>query len=398
MRSSSKLLLILFLFLEVGALAQQKESERLRARQRELQDKINYTRRLLGDAKNNQRLTVAELGIINQQISYRDELILTYDRQIRELNRQIEENRSVVEALERDLEELTEQYKSMIVAAYKNRNKYNAILFVFNSENINQAYLRVKYMKKVVEYRKRQVELIQQTRAELIRREEQLKERISEKTNLVGEKNQEREAFNSDKRRQQEALAELRSEEEKLKRQLDEQEEKRKELELAIRRAIQKEIAATNTMEATPEVTLASKSFEANKGKLPWPVERGEISGKFGKVPHPVVKGVWINNNGLDITTSKGASVRTMFEGTVTSVLVFPGAGKAVMVSHGNYRTVYSNLQDVFVKKGDQVATKQSIGTLLPSDDGKNSIMHVEVWKISGQQSAPQNPAYWIYR
>lgn len=396
---------IVFSFLIVsgaGISHGQKESDKLRKQQQELKERISNTKKLLGDTRNNQRITVAELGIINQQIAYREELISTYERQVRSLNLKIEENKSVIESLREDKKRLLAQYQSMIAAAYKNRNKNNPLFFVFSANSFNQAYLRVKYMQKITAYRKRQVEMIQITVNELQRKEQQLVEQIEQKKSLANETSKERQTYDHDKRKQQNMLSELRKQEDKLRKQLQDQEEKKRQLDVAIRKAIEKEIAAAakknNTYEATPEAKLAAKNFEANKGRLPWPVERGEITGRYGNVPHPVVKGVIINNNGIDITTTAGASARAIFEGTVSSILVIPGAGKAVMISHGTYRTVYANMKEVYVNKGDQVTTKQILGTLLPAEIANNSVCHFEIWKISGSKSSSQNPEGWIYR
>jgi septal ring factor EnvC (AmiA/AmiB activator) len=186
---------------------------------------------------------------------------------------------------------------------------------------------------------------------------------------------------------------------------LSKQEKQKKRLRLEIRRAIEAELAATRAksgnkaisgFKETPEIKLASKSFESNKGKLPWPVAKGEITGKFGKHKHNIVKTADVENNGIDISTTKGAGVRVIFKGEVSSVLVIPGAGKVVMVKHGSYRSVYSNLQEVFVTKGEKVETKEEIGQLLAN--GNTSQAHIEVWKINADGSmAKQNPEYWIY-
>jgi murein DD-endopeptidase MepM/ murein hydrolase activator NlpD len=146
----------------------------------------------------------------------------------------------------------------------------------------------------------------------------------------------------------------------------------------------------------TPEAKELNADFEKNKGKLPWPVEKGVITSRYGKQPHPVLPGIVIENNGIDITTEKGAGVRAVFRGEVSSVIVIPGAGKAVIVSHGAYRTVYSNLRDVSVVKGQKVETKQVVGTVLTDDNG--SVAHIEIWKITSEGLVKVDPALWIYR
>jgi murein hydrolase activator len=412
MRESTKKLLISILCLFFAPiLFGQKESDKLRNEQKQLQKRIEETRKLLNDARNNQRLTMAELGIINQQIAYRAELIGSFQQQVRDLNSRIEENRGMIQSLRDDHNRLISQYRNMILAAYRNKSRSGNLMFVFSSDSFNQAYMRLKYTQKIVEYRKRQIHLIEYTQAELLEHEEKLNKLLAEKQSLIGNTNKEREQYDRDRQNQQKILAELQKNEGKLKKDLQQQEEKKQQLDMAIKKAIQKEIEEEQRRQAaeaaktgkkepglTPEAQLAAKNFEANKGRLPWPVERGEVTLGFGQVAHPVVKGVIINSNGIDITTPLGAGVRAIFEGEVASVMVIPGAGKAVMISHGSYRTVYANLKETYVQKGDKVGTKQSIGVLLPSEEGNNSVCHLEIWKITGTKSAPQNPMGWIYR
>jgi len=189
-----------------------------------------------------------------------------------------------------------------------------------------------------------------------------------------------------------------------LKAQLQKQQNKQKQIARAIRRAIEAEIAAeakknkSKGFVSTPETSALSKTFAANKGKLPWPVFKGEITGRYGKQQHDVVSTAYVENNGIDITTDKGANVRAVFGGKVSSVFVIPGAGKVVMVSHGSYRTVYSNLEEVYVKKGDTISIKQKIGKLLPASSGNVSEAHFEIWYITSSGMKSQNPSLWIYR
>ena len=153
-----------------------------------------------------------------------------------------------------------------------------------------------------------------------------------------------------------------------------------------------KEVAFTETK----ETTALSKSFEGNKGKLPWPVDKGSITEGFGKNPHPTLDNVFTNNNGIDISAPKNAQVRAVFEGEVTSVLNIPGAGKVVIIKHGNYRTVYSNLQDTYVKAGTKVTTKQSIGSLLVKDGSSTSVAHFEIHQVVGTAVQCLNPSLWV--
>jgi murein DD-endopeptidase MepM/ murein hydrolase activator NlpD len=148
----------------------------------------------------------------------------------------------------------------------------------------------------------------------------------------------------------------------------------------------------------TPEIEPESAEFEKNRGSLPWPVEKGEITNYFGRNPHPTLAGVFTNNNGIDIGTAKGANVRSVFNGKVTSVFVIPNAGKCVIVSHGAYRTVYANLAEVTVSKGQEVKTKQTLGKLLPNENGGLSEAHFEIWKVTSTDMEKQNPTLWLFR
>jgi septal ring factor EnvC (AmiA/AmiB activator) len=392
---------LLLLLAFSGQTVAQKQSEKLKAKEKALQRKIAGTKKLISSAQTNQRVTMAELAIINQQISYREELISTYNYQVRKLERDIEENKSVVESMEQDLVKLKAEYAEMLNFAYKHRNAYSNLMFIFAADNINQAYQRTKYMQQYAEYRQKQVDIIKQTKIVLSKKIDELEEIRRRKQGLASAKKTERSNYLSDKTQQQTALGKLQLEEKKLKAQLQDQERKRKQMSRQIKKAIEKEIAAAAKKTGTkftlrPEVKIASKSFEKNKGKLTWPVAEGEVVSAFGKHLHPVIENVYIENNGVDIATRRGSTARAVFKGKVTSIFVIEGAGKVVMVGHGAYRTVYSNLKEVWVKKGDEVSASQDIGVLLPNDTGKISELHFEIWKITTDNMYKQNPAHWL--
>ena len=198
----------------------------------------------------------------------------------------------------------------------------------------------------------------------------------------------------------------LKKEEGRLKETQKKQEKQRRDIDTAIRKAIEAELKPKTTasgtskgkldLSLTPEAKELNADFEKNKGKLPWPVEKGVITSSFGKQAHPVLPGIVIENNGVDITTEKGSSVRALFRGEVSSVIVIPGAGKAVILSHGVYRTVYSNLRETSVSKGDKVETKQVVGTVMSDESG--SVAHIELWKITADGLVKVDPGPWLYR
>ncbi|MBK8949072.1 MAG: peptidoglycan DD-metalloendopeptidase family protein [Flavobacteriales bacterium] len=248
------------------------------------------------------------------------------------------------------------------------------------------------------------MEQITATQADLEARIARLRDLRSEKTSLLGEQQQERARLDRDKDGRETTLAQLRKEESRLKSTLRKQEGQRRDLDAAIRKAIEAELkpkAGGTTSKGgkldltlTPEARELNADFEKNKGRLPWPVAKGVITSRYGKQPHPVLKGIVIENNGIDITTEKGASVRALFRGEVSSVIVIPGAGKAVIVTHGAYRTVYSNLRDVAVAKGQKVDTKQAVGTVL-SEEG-TAVAHVEIWKVTAEGLVKVDPSPWL--
>jgi septal ring factor EnvC (AmiA/AmiB activator) len=234
----------------------------------------------------------------------------------------------------------------------------------------------------------------------------ELRAQREEKNRLVEQQQAERQKLSSDRSGQQSALSSLKKEEGRLRETQKKQERQRKDIDAAIRKAIEDALkpkagttaAKTGKLDITltPEAKELNADFEKNKGKLPWPVEKGVITSKFGKQNHPVLPGIIIENNGVDITTEKGASVRAVFRGEVSSVIVIPGAGKAVILSHGAYRSVYSNLRDVSVTKGQKVETKQAVGTVITDEDGSKA--HLEIWKITAEGLVKVDPGPWLFR
>lgn len=414
----------------------QSSSEKLKKEQDRLEKKISNTKTLLNKMKNNTEASLNELRLIDNQIKFREELVRNYDNQIRGAQVKIAEKDQEVTQLSSKLVTLKNQYKKLLIYAYKHRNKYGKLMFIFSSGTYNEALKRNKYLTKVSEMQEKQFLVIKQHQ-KLIKTEiDRISKEKEFKLKVLDEKKQEREKIQQDKGKQEAVYQKFKKEEEKLYTALREDERKKEVLKQQISAAIQKEIAAaeakrkkaeeearkkstkattstttTTTTAAKPETTTAakevsftetkenaalSKSFEGNKGKLPWPVVKGSVTEGFGKNAHPTLPNVYTNNNGIDISAPKNAQVRAVFEGEVTSVLNIPGAGKVVIIKHGNYRTVYSNLQDTYVQSGSKVTTKQSIGSLLPKDGSSVSVSHFEIHQVVGTAVQCLNPSLWI--
>ena len=398
-------LIALVLIASSGFAQTKKELEKKRAA---LDKQIKTTTALIEQARKEQRVTQEQLQLLESQIAAREQLINTMNGELRKVDQRIAEDVELVASLKQDMVKLKEEYARMLQFAYRNRSAYDRMSYLFAANSFQQAYRRSRYLAQIAEQRKRQAALIEETRSTIDARLTGLQVQREEKTKLMSEQQAERQRLSSDRNGQQSALTNLKKEEGRLRDTQKKQESQRKELDAAIRKAIEAELKpkpkpgakpgapAKLDLSMTPEAKELNTDFEKNKGKLPWPVEKGVITSRFGKQPHPVLPGITIENNGIDITTEKNASVRALFRGEVSSVIVIPGAGKAVIVSHGAYRTVYSNLREVSVAKGQKVETKQNVGTVLTDENG--SVAHVELWKITADGLVKVDPGPWLFR
>jgi septal ring factor EnvC (AmiA/AmiB activator) len=443
MKSVNNLILGLLLVLSFTSFGQ-ATSEKLRTEQARLEKKISNTKSLLNKTKNNTEESLNELRLIDNQIKFREELVTNFDNQVRGAEVKVIEKDSEIKELQQKLTRLKVQYKELLLYAYKHRNKYGKMMFIFSSTNYNEAIKRGSYLERISDIQNKQFLIIRQHQGLIkeeitsIEKEKQYKQKVLE------EKRREKASIEQDKKKQELTYNKFKQEEGKLLSQLREDEYKKELLKQKINAAIKKEIAdaeakrkkaekaaaaaeeakrksagsssssetsssptvATKpnttaektvvTFSETKESAALNKSFEGNKGKLPWPVDKGSITEGFGKNAHPTLEGVYTNNSGIDISSPKNAQVRAVFEGEVTSVLNIPGAGKVVIIKHGNYRTVYSNLQETYVKIGSKVTTKQAIGSLLIKENSTVSVAHFEVHQVVGSLVQCLNPTLWV--
>ena len=385
---------------------QEKESDRLKKQQAELEKKISYTETLLKNTEQNKQNLADNIGLLERKIEYRRDLLDNLKIQVTQLDNDINTLNLEITRLEMEVNRQKEQLKLMIQQAYKMRNSTASLLFVLSSESFNQANKRMEYLDQLTKYRANQIRKINTSKKLLEEQRNELQEKKKEKSLLANTQLQEQEKYVHDREHQKKVIEDLQGKEKQLQDELAAQRKKAKTIQNEINAAINKEILARRkkekekprTLAETKEIELSNKGFEDNKGRLPWPVLKGEITRGFGKQPHPVHKTVFTYNNGVDITTVKGSTVRAVYSGEVSSVIVIPGAGKAVIVAHGNYRTIYSNLQETYVKQGDKVNAKQEIGALLINTSG-NSEVHFEIRKINADGNiANINPTYWLYR
>ncbi|MDA8901672.1 peptidoglycan DD-metalloendopeptidase family protein, partial [bacterium] len=393
-------LVMLMGFMGVTSFSQSK-TDKLKAKEKQLNKQLEQTQELLSATQKSQNSTLSELRIINKQIAFKEELLINMGNQIKETTYQIKSNKKEVESLNQSILRLKKEFREMVRFAYKNRKREYSVIYLFSSEDYNQAYRRLKYIEQYSENRKLKAVEVKNMQVKLRKENEILLANIESKKEMIASYDEEKKKFQEVKDKQQIVLNKILSNKEVLQAKLKKQEAEQERIAQAIRAEIEKQMAKSrknNSFALSPEAKLASNSFEKNRGKLPWPVSRGTITKRYGKQRHSEISTAYVQNNGIDISTLKGSNVRAVFEGKVTSVFTIPGSGQTVIISHGAYRTVYSNLKSVKVEVGQSVKTKQEIGVLLPDPSGTISESHFEIWKISGSDMSTQNPAIWLYK
>ncbi len=361
---------------------------------------IEYTSRLLQEAQKNEKSSLTKLNLLNSKIRQRNSLIDAINGEIRLYDEFISNNVLAVDMLEEDLKNLKDEYAEMIRLAYKNRHSGDVLLFMLSAENFNQAYRRLLYTRRYSDYRKSQVEMIGSVQEVLNGSIKKLEEQKAVKQQLVGQTRDERQQLSKEQGQQNQELKELKDQKRNLERRLQQQRKIEQQLEREIQRIIEEEARKSREtggsgFALTPEQKLIGSNFEQNKKRLPWPVERGIIVEHFGVHQHPVLTNVQVRNNGVNIATEAGSKVRAIFSGEVTRVFGISGGNTAVIIRHGSYLSVYSNLREVVVKKGDKVTTKQVIGTVFTDfDDDNKTILKFQIW----HESQKMNPEDWIVR
>ncbi len=372
----------------------------------ELEREIRITSQLLRETQRTAEVNLGQLVVLNNQINRREQLLGTIQNEIRMINRRITSLTRSIEELENDLEDLRESYARLIQYAARNQDAHQRMMFIFSSENFNQAYMRMRYLQQYSRHRRQQAEKILETQQRLDQQIAELREERDRQQVLLARQRDEVSDLAREKAEQEQTVSRLKSREQQLLRQLRQQEREAQELQDAIRRVIAEERrkaqeqaaaegrVATDMFALTPEEQLISDNFAGNRGSLPWPLERGVITSRFGEQPHPVLPGIKISNNGIDISTNEGALARTIFDGTVSRVISVPGGFYAVIIRHGEYLSVYSNLVEVFVSNGQTVSAKDEIGVVGTNSREAKTSLHLEIWKGNDKL----NPANWIAR
>ena len=361
------------------------------------QEEINYTNKLLESTKSDKKDNIYKLIIIEKRIKNRQKLIEKINAEIEETNGRIEDYKRVVQYMEEDLNKLSESYANLIRLIWKNKNKQNSLMFVLSSKDFNQSYIRIKCLQEASKLRKRQLLAIKAIKKLLEENKQKLESENDFKENLLRQQLATRKDLQNEMSEKQKTIQSLQSKEKDLEKKLKEQQKQLAELNRQISKIIEEEqrkAAKTESgqIKLTPAETIVSTNFENNKGKLPWPVEKGIISLGFGKQQHPVLKNLTVDNNGIDILTTENSLARTIFEGEITKIFKLPGMHNCIMIKHGEFYTVYTHIETALVSVGEKVTIKQPIGTIFTDNSDNKTVIHFEIWKGTNKE----NPASWI--
>ena len=393
-----RLVLLLIIFLLAAIAYPQQTRQNLEEQRRQVLREIEETNRLLRVTVRDQEQSVSKLNLLNAQFAQYNRLIssinteITYtDRQINTMTNEIKKDSAVIE-------QMKIEYVKLLVQAYKNRGQYNKLIYVLSAKDFNEAYRRMKYFQQYSDYSKKQVEEIKLKQEELSAAVEQLRIHKADNEQLRAEQRRESTKLQEVKQELDHEISNLKSQEQKLRTKLAEQQQRDRKFQAEISRLISEAAKKQGTTvenlheRLTPEQRLISNNFRANRGKLPWPTERGIITGKFGTSRHEVIQTIQVDNIGIHITTVANAEVRAVFDGEVTNVGGIPGVNLFVLVRHGNYFTVYLNLVDVTVKQGDKIKLKQTIGKVYTERGVQTAVLQFQIYEGANKQ----NPELWL--
>ena len=399
-----------------------KSKKQLQSEITSLQKEISTANQLLKKTTKDKEMTLNEVNILDKKIKQREKLIKDYNEQIAVLDEEIQTGQSTIKALNSDLSKLQKEYAKMVTFANKNRSHYDRLGFIFASKDFNQAFSRLRYIREFSDARKVKMEQISSTRRQISNAVEASQQAREEQNTLLKDEKTQQAAMKSEKDDLNKQVANLKKKEGNIQQDIKNKQQQAQKLQKAIDDIIAEEIRKANEeaerkrreeekknankgktttttpapkekgMALTPAEKTLSTNFVSNKGKLPWPVERGVISSSYGKHASVVSSKVTVTNNGIDIATTEGAKARAVFDGEVTSVTKLTGANTVVIIRHGEYFTVYSNLENVNVKRGDKVKTKQNIGMVHTNKNEGKTELHFELLK----EQARQNPANWL--
>lgn len=396
---------LLVLFTTVSVFAQTSEQKALEEKRAQLQSEIRDINRLLFAEKKEKGNVLDQMEALDKKITVRQQLIRVTNQQSNLLNRQINTNIRNIGKLKTELQEVKDEYAKMIQKSYQNKSKQNRLMFLLSSESFFQAFKRLQYMKQYTDYRKEQGAQILAKTEELSRLNADLNEERKVKEVLLAQNKKAKNQLFAEIQAQKALLGTIRKNESKYTSAIDKKKKEARKIDQQIEKLIRSAIAASNKKSGsstknsskfvlTPEATVIANNFSANKGKLIWPVEKGVKSQGFGVYADPVYPGIKHQSNGVIIATDEGSKARAIFEGEVIAILAVPGGNKGVQIKHGNFISTYYNLSELYVKKGDKVASKEELGVVYTNKNNGQTRLKFYLY----QDTSRLNPEEWVYR
>ena len=393
-------------FLIISVATSQSTSARQKAleeQKKRLQHEIKQINTILFSNIRKEKSVVSKVEDLDLKISVRSQIVKVNNQQANLLTRQINVNQRDITNLRSELKNLKKDYANMIVKSYKSKSSQNRLMFLFSSADFLQAYKRIQYMKQYANFRKKQGEEISEKTQTIQNLNKTLLDQKSIKEALVAENKIVQTTLMKERKFQQNLIRSIKSKSRSLTSEIKQKQRQSAAIDKEIERLIREAIAASNKLAGkasknvfalTPEAKLLAKNFVANKGKLPWPVEKGVVTQRFGTQPHPLVKTTMIKSNGVTIATNPKSKARAVFDGEVMAILSFKGSNPAVLIKHGNFITTYKNIAKVYVRKGQKVKSKQSIGEIFTHPQSGKTTLQFSVFN----ELKPQNPKNWIYK
>lgn len=379
------------LFVLLTAISMQAQTlKELQAQQKKYAEQIEQTDKMIKETKQNEKATENKLSLIGQDIRTRKKLINSISNELVALDKEQTRLHGEKERLEYELDSLKQDYAKLVQLTHYADLQQSPLLFLLSAKDFNQLFRRVRYMREFAAYRQEQVERIESVKADIQIQANLLEDNRKEKDAALKTQQREKDQLARNERKQKSMLQDLKKKEKELVQKQKKQQKKIDELNKQIERAIAQQV--DRKQQLTKEQELIAGGFAANKGRLPWPVAKGFISGHYGKHQHDIYENVTINNKGIYIQTTAGSDARAVYEGEVTTCMVM-GSTYAIIIQHGNYRTVYTGIQSPAVKPGDKVVAKQAIGKIASNPDQDNKTeLQFQVW----QDRELQNPELWI--
>ena len=379
------------------------QQKKLEAQRLKLKKEIKQINNLLFSNIKIRKNALNEVENIEIRLNVRLELIKVTNQQANLLTRRININQRNIDNQRKELDELKKEYAKMIQRSYASKSLQNRLMFLFSSENFLQAYRRIQYLKQYSRYRRKQGLQISEKTKLLQNLNQVLIEENEMKTKLINENRDIRQKLAKEQKKQQELIKTLRLKQNSLRAQIVKKQKQRQRIDKEINRLIREAIAESNRIsgkksreifQLTPEAKLIAENFQQNKGRLPWPLEKGIVTQEFGRQRHPVVKTTIIQSNGVTISTEPLAKVRAVFEGEVMSVIIIKGSNPSVLIRHGSYITLYTNLSKLYVKKGEKVSSKQVIGEVFTNQQTGRTQLQFGIFN----NIKALNPKDWVYQ